>query len=124
MHARECDTHTRHFGFVTGVLTDFCASLTFLATLFVLLFVSCAIVLRSFFIRRRYRRQLEQQIALGLLPPDALHPRTDFGEKPLLWDVYVGAEDEKPLLEYDGWDEVLVSVAPIALSLSLFFVLQ
>ena len=63
--------------------------LTFLATLFVLLFVSCAIVLRSFIIRRRFRMQVQEQIAAGLLPPEALNPRRDFGEKPALWDVIV-----------------------------------
>ncbi len=92
-------------------------SLTFLATLFVLLFVSCAIVLRSFLIRRRYRLHIEQQIAAGILPADALDPRQkrDIGEKPKLWDVYVGPEDEKGLLEYEGWEDVLVSGCSCAL---------
>ncbi|KAI0801868.1 hypothetical protein BC629DRAFT_147033 [Irpex lacteus] len=90
--------------------------LTFLATLFVLLFVSCAIVLRSFLIRRRYRLHIEQQIAAGILPADALDPRQkrDIGEKPKLWDVYVGPEDEKGLLEYEGWEDVLPMTARIA----------
>lgn len=78
------------------MLTDFhfvlrAHSLTFLATLFVLLFVSCAIVLRSFIIRRRFRQQVEEQIAAGLLPPEAAYGlgKRDFGEKPKLWDVSV-----------------------------------
>ncbi|KAI0086512.1 hypothetical protein BDY19DRAFT_908200 [Irpex rosettiformis] len=90
--------------------------LTFLATLFVLLFVSCAIVLRSFLIRRRYRLHIEQQIAAGILPPDALDPRPkrDFGEKPKLWDVYVDPEDKKGLLEYEGWEDILPMSTQIA----------
>ncbi|KAI0699080.1 hypothetical protein BC835DRAFT_594723 [Cytidiella melzeri] len=89
--------------------------LTFLATLFVLLFVSCAIVLRSFLIRRRYRLHLQQQIALGVLPPETLNSyNKDFGERPTLWDVHVNAQDEKGLLEYEGWEDVLPISARIS----------
>ncbi|KIP05385.1 hypothetical protein PHLGIDRAFT_119900 [Phlebiopsis gigantea 11061_1 CR5-6] len=81
--------------------------LTFLATLFVLLFVSCAIVLRSFVLRRRFRQQIEEQIAAGLLPPDALwnSRRRDFGEKPKLYDVGVF-----PSSQVESW----TSMSPIS----------
>ncbi|GJE97152.1 hypothetical protein PsYK624_133640 [Phanerochaete sordida] len=84
--------------------------LTFLATLFVLLFVSCAIVLRSFIIRRRFRRQVEEQIAAGLLPPEAAFNigRRDIGEKPKLWDVHVD-----PTEYVASWD----SMSPVSAKL-------
>ncbi|KAI0345792.1 hypothetical protein BDW22DRAFT_1353386 [Trametopsis cervina] len=88
--------------------------LTFLATLFVLLTVSCAIVLRSFLIRRRFRLQIQQQIALGLLPPEALGPKRNFGEKPKLWDVHLGSHDENDMEEYEGWEDVIPVAARIA----------
>lgn len=47
---------------------------------------------------------------MGILPPDALNPKKDFGEKPKLFDVYVDPEGETGLLEYEGWEDVLVSV--------------
>lgn len=87
---------------------------TFLATLFVLLFVSSAIVLRSFFLRRRFRRRIEEAIAAGVILPPAspttpgtftgrLLARRDFGEKPKLWDADARSavgdewEDIKPI---------------------------
>lgn len=74
-----------------------------------LLFVSCAIVLRSFFLRRRFRRHVEEQIAAGLLPPDAaLHfpRRVDLGAKPTLYDVVV-----QPVgTSVDMWDYMAVSL--------------
>ena len=83
-------------------------SLTFLATLFVLLFVSCAIVLRSFVLRRRFRQQLEEQIAAGILPPEALwnYRKRDFGEKPKLYDVGVF-----PSAQVESWTSISVSAA-------------
>ncbi|EIN12620.1 hypothetical protein PUNSTDRAFT_141278 [Punctularia strigosozonata HHB-11173 SS5] len=70
---------------------------TFLATLFLLLFVSCAIVLRSFFLRRRFRRRIEEAIAAGvLLPPASGHGRRrDFGEKPKIWDAWAAPSGEE-----------------------------
>ncbi|KDQ62423.1 hypothetical protein JAAARDRAFT_30330 [Jaapia argillacea MUCL 33604] len=60
---------------------------TFLATLFLLLFVSSAIVLRSFLLRRQFRRRIQAAIAAGVyLPPQAGPRRRNFGEKPKLWD--------------------------------------
>ncbi|TFK52541.1 hypothetical protein OE88DRAFT_1734515 [Heliocybe sulcata] len=65
---------------------------TFLATLFLLLFVSCAIVLRSFILRRRFRRSMEEAIAAGIIFPGPQTPgyrKRNFGEKPVMWDVSV-----------------------------------
>ena len=92
-----------------GLCTFASCSLTFLATLFVLLFVSCAIVLRSFFLRRRLRRDIELQIAAGILPPEAaLHFHRgviDFGEKPKLWDVAITHTPEDLV---SSWDHLAV----------------
>ncbi|GJJ12136.1 hypothetical protein Clacol_006377 [Clathrus columnatus] len=72
---------------------------TFLATLLLLLAVSCAIVIRSFILRRRFRRRIEEAIAAGVLIPGTLDDtalggmgrsrRRDFGEKPKMWEVWI-----------------------------------
>lgn len=64
---------------------------TFLATLFLLLFVSCAIVLRSYVMRRRLRRRIEEAHALGIvLTPRAQgSKRRRFGAKPKMFDVWI-----------------------------------
>ncbi|KAF8908892.1 hypothetical protein CPB84DRAFT_1843256 [Gymnopilus junonius] len=64
---------------------------TFLATLFLLLFVSCAIVLRSYILRRRYQRRLDEAMATGLhLAPRAPgSKRKRFGAKPKLYDTWL-----------------------------------
>ncbi|EJC97932.1 uncharacterized protein FOMMEDRAFT_149402 [Fomitiporia mediterranea MF3/22] len=73
---------------------------TFLATLLLLLAISCAIVIRSFIIRRRFHRRVQEALADGsVLPPHAPGPggfggigggrRRDFGEKPKLWDAHL-----------------------------------
>ncbi|KAH7910493.1 hypothetical protein BJ138DRAFT_1114047 [Hygrophoropsis aurantiaca] len=65
---------------------------TFLATLFVLLLVSSAIILRSFILRRRFRRRVEEALANGLfldLPPPPGPPIRALGEKPKLFDRWV-----------------------------------
>ena len=88
-------------------------SLTFLATLFVLLFICSAIILRSFLQRRRLRRQIEAQIAAGLLPPEAAlqrlrrHYQYDYGEKPKLWDCYITPAPD-PEHARKRWDELEV----------------
>ena len=73
------------------------ASFTFLATLFLLLAISSAIIMRGIFLRRRFRRRLEEAIAAGVL----LSPNDDgsggFGgrssrrklQRPTLFDVSV-----------------------------------
>lgn len=77
---------------------------TFLATLFLLLFVSCAIVLRSFILRRRFRRSMEEAIAAGILftGPQTGYRKRNIGEKPVMWDVSVAPsgwtwDDMKPV---------------------------
>jgi hypothetical protein len=50
---------------------------------------------RSFILRRRFRRRIEEALAAGVLIPGALEDgmgrgrRRDFGEKPKLWEVWV-----------------------------------
>lgn len=59
-----------------------------------LLAVSCGIVLRSFILRRRFRRRVEAAIAAGVLLPEqveALRRRgPNLGERPTLWEVRIG----------------------------------
>ncbi|KIJ44079.1 hypothetical protein M422DRAFT_30607 [Sphaerobolus stellatus SS14] len=101
---------------------------TFLATLLLLLAVSCAIVVRSFILRRRFRRRIEEAIAAGVLVPGSLDEggvgrrRRDFGEKPKLWDVWVdehghfhdGSSDNGYDLKDEGkWEHIL----PVAASM-------
>lgn len=80
---------------------------TFLATLFVLVAVSCAIVLRSFYMRRQMRRRYEEAIAAGLLPSVVMpgaRKKKNFGEKPKLYDaVVVPADGEK-------WEHLTVRI--------------
>ncbi|KAJ2919208.1 hypothetical protein MD484_g1213, partial [Candolleomyces efflorescens] len=64
---------------------------TFLATLFLLLFVSCAIVLRSYFLRRRYQRQVAHALAQGIvLTPRAPGSRKKrFGSRPHMYESWI-----------------------------------
>ena len=69
---------------------------TFLSTLFLLLVVSTAIVLRSFLLRRRYHMQLEEQLDDILRQPrDAAggSRKRNFGAKPKLWDARIRPDD-------------------------------
>ncbi|TFK40562.1 hypothetical protein BDQ12DRAFT_679671 [Crucibulum laeve] len=70
---------------------------TFLATLFLLLLVSCAIVLRSYVLRRRFQRRLDDAMAAGiLLAPRAQGSRKKrFGAKPKFFDAYLQHGGEK-----------------------------
>ncbi|THH16985.1 hypothetical protein EW146_g3749 [Bondarzewia mesenterica] len=85
---------------------------TFLATLFLLLFVSCAIVLRSFILRRRFQRRVEEAILAGLMPPQApgqMGRKRDFGEKPRMWNAWISP------LTNDRWENIMpVSVLPVS----------
>jgi len=113
---------------------------TFLATLLLLLAVSCAIVVRSFILRRRFRRRIEEAIAAGVLIPGSLddgpgggmgrNRRRDFGEKPKLWEVWVdengqihdpaskdSSSDHDHLGKGEGkWEEILPVSATILTS--------
>lgn len=96
-------------------------SFTFLATLFLLLFVSCAIILRSFILRRRFRQRVEAAILAGVLHPShgiylgSLH---NFGEKPKMWDTWVAGTGGKGR---NAWRDIMVryfsTTAPIILML-------
>lgn len=78
---------------------------TFLTTLLLLLAVSCGIVIRSFILRRRFHRRVEEAIAAGVLLPSqtgdiGMGPggtisvfRRTIGEKPKMWEVWI---DERP----------------------------
>lgn len=72
-------------------------SVTFLATLFLLLFISCAILLRSYILRRRFRRHSEGDFGAGLLltprSPGSRHTR--FGHVPKLFDSLIINGGEK-----------------------------
>ncbi|KZT73799.1 hypothetical protein DAEQUDRAFT_761764 [Daedalea quercina L-15889] len=84
---------------------------TFLATLFLLLFVSAAIVLRSFIIRRRFRRRIEEAIAAGVYipPPFGSPPGLRRAlERPTLWDVFLMPASK------DRWSETLPLAAKVA----------
>ncbi|KAF8608559.1 hypothetical protein BDV93DRAFT_518648 [Ceratobasidium sp. AG-I] len=74
---------------------------TFLTTLLLLLAVSCGIVIRSFVLRRRFHRRVEEAIAAGVLLPSqtgdiGMGPggtisvfRRHIGEKPKMWEVWI-----------------------------------
>jgi hypothetical protein len=84
---------------------------TFLATLFLLLFVSSAIILRSFILRRRFRRSIEEALLAGVIVPNQpggrVSRRRALGEKPKLWETRVFPADD------DGWDSIVpVSALP------------
>ena len=80
-------------------------SVTFLATLFLLLFISCAIILRSYILRRRYQRNVHSALGAGMLltprSPGSRHTR--FGHMPKLFDSW--------LVNGDGgkWQDMSVS---------------
>ncbi|KAI9465509.1 hypothetical protein BJY52DRAFT_1244404 [Lactarius psammicola] len=85
---------------------------TFLATLFLLLFVSSAIILRSFILRRRFRQRIEEAILAGVIVPNQtgrVSRRRALGEKPKLWETRVFPADG------DRWDSIVpVSAVPKA----------
>lgn len=91
-------------------------SITFLATLFLLLFISCAIVLRSYVLRRRFQRQLDEAMAAGIL----LTPRTPgsrkrrFGTKPKFHDIWL-------VRGGDTWNQMMVRRTPRCLPITYRF---
>jgi len=69
---------------------------TFLSTLFLLLVVSTAIVLRSFLLRRRYHMELEEHLGdIHRQPRDTpgASRKRNFGAKPKLWDMWIRQDD-------------------------------
>ncbi|KAH9922793.1 uncharacterized protein BXZ73DRAFT_104027 [Epithele typhae] len=86
---------------------------TFLATLFLLLAISSAIILRGIFLRRRFRRRLEEAFATGLLSPSddvfgggRLHRRKL--QRPTLFDVSVTAPYFSTSSPPDGnWEKLM-----------------
>ncbi|KAF5329482.1 hypothetical protein D9619_009193 [Psilocybe cf. subviscida] len=65
---------------------------TFLATLVLLLSVSGAIVVRSFVLRRRHRRMVEEAIRNGTWVPPAPPSRpvrVDLSKKPKMWEAFI-----------------------------------
>ncbi|KAG9127259.1 hypothetical protein FRC07_015117 [Ceratobasidium sp. 392] len=88
-------------GGTTGSVNSTLYLFTFLTTLLLLLAVSCGIVIRSFVLRRRFHRRVEEAIAAGVLLPSqtgdiAMGPggtinvyRRPVGEKPKMWEVWI-----------------------------------
>jgi hypothetical protein len=74
---------------------------TFLATLVLLLSVSAAIVVRSFLLRRRHRRMIEEAIRNGTwVPPISsagrgAGPRVDLTKRPRMWEVYLDLNQQQ-----------------------------
>ncbi|TFK28080.1 hypothetical protein FA15DRAFT_701451 [Coprinopsis marcescibilis] len=64
---------------------------TFLATLFLLLFVSCVIVLRSYILRRRYQRQINLALANGIIltPRAQGSRRRKLGTRPRMYENWI-----------------------------------
>ncbi|OSD07233.1 hypothetical protein PYCCODRAFT_1463529 [Trametes coccinea BRFM310] len=88
---------------------------TFLATLFLLLAISSAIIMRGIFLRRRFRRRLEEAIAAGVLlsPTDdgpggsGRSPRRKL-RRPVLYDVSVLPPFFSTSSPQDGrWEETM-----------------
>ncbi|KAG2145828.1 hypothetical protein DEU56DRAFT_788280 [Suillus clintonianus] len=81
---------------------------TFLATLFVLLLISASIIFRSFLVRRRFRRRVEDALAQGAffdLPPSALGLTSRFiGEKPSVHEAWV---EQDLLQEKAQWHAIM-----------------
>ena len=91
-------------------------SITFLATLLVLLVVSCVVVFRSYVIRRRYPLHLDEAIAAGII----LAPRTQGGRrrrlaaKPRLFTSCLVQGGER-------WNQMMVCPSSTHLSLVNYF---
>ncbi|KAF8221658.1 hypothetical protein L208DRAFT_669939 [Tricholoma matsutake] len=82
---------------------------TFLATLFVLLFISSVIVLRSYILRRRFQRQFNEAVASGLLPfpPSPGSRKRCLGPMPKIYTACVRQGGHH-------WNQIMpVSVLPV-----------
>lgn len=95
-------------------------SFTFLATLLLLLCVSSAIILRSYILRRRFRRHVEEAFYAGVwaggdVPPGFpgnKRPNT-VGPRPVMFDVYTPSGERKA--EHEMWNDVQVRFSVIAI---------
>ncbi|KAL5482562.1 hypothetical protein ACEPAI_9156 [Sanghuangporus weigelae] len=101
---------------------------TFLATLLLLLAISCAIVIRSLVIRRRFQRRVQEALAEGyVFPPNAgpgattglgalgaaARRRFDVGEKPKMWDAHIAPPpppDESKEMKWENLMPVSVRI--------------
>ncbi|KAK0487487.1 hypothetical protein IW261DRAFT_618726 [Armillaria novae-zelandiae] len=84
---------------------------TFLATLFLLLIISSSIILRSFMMRRRFQRHLEEAMAQGvvLAPHTQGSRRKRLGKKPKLHEAWIA-----PSQDADTWEDMMpLSAQPI-----------
>ncbi|KAG2038668.1 hypothetical protein BDR03DRAFT_999232 [Suillus americanus] len=83
-------------------------SFTFLATLFVLLLISASIIFRTFLIRRRFRRRVEDALAQGVfldLQPSVLGLTARYiGEKPSVHEAWVRQD---VLREKSQWQAIM-----------------
>ena len=87
-------------------------SFTFLATLFVLLSISVAIILRSYLVRRRFNRDIH--VALGVPIPGTnsdARPSRRLGERPILHDVLLKVGSAR-------WKDIWVCGPHLRLTLS------
>ncbi|KAI0720508.1 hypothetical protein C8T65DRAFT_735839 [Cerioporus squamosus] len=99
---------------------------TFLATLFLLLAISSAIIMRGIFLRRRFRRRLEEAIAAGVLLTPSDDGTGGFGgnggrtprrklQRPTLFDVSVLPPWFSTSSPQDGsWDKLMPFAGNIA----------
>ncbi|KAJ7288379.1 hypothetical protein C8J57DRAFT_1280033 [Mycena rebaudengoi] len=71
---------------------------TFLATLILLLVVSCTVLSRSALLRRRYRNAIARALEQGfvLAPPEQGSHKLAFGTKPQLHDVWLSDDAKIP----------------------------
>ncbi|KAG7088480.1 hypothetical protein E1B28_012469 [Marasmius oreades] len=82
---------------------------TFVATLFVLLLISSTIIFRSYILRRRYQRNLQEALASGVIltPREQGSRRKRFRTRPKFYDVWLDPTG-------DTWEDMMpVSVLPV-----------
>jgi len=113
------------FGNGSGSVNSTLYLFTFLTTLLLLLAVSCGIVIRSFILRRRFHRRVEEAIAAGVLLPSqtgdiAMGPggtinmyRRSVGEKPKMWEVWI---DERTMGHHPSLVAEWTKVQPVAVT--------
>ncbi|KAF8553685.1 hypothetical protein OG21DRAFT_1509929 [Imleria badia] len=93
-------------------------SFTFLATILILVLLSASLVLRSYILRRRYRRHFQQAISDGLFDDLNRNGPGEFdviggfrrstrrlGPKPVVWDTWIHPADK---------DDTWPSITPVA----------